>query len=111
MRVIRKRPGYPAEEIEIENSLKALQHEVGGYIETVTFMSDCVVICDEEGRLKNKPINCSLCGVDFVGTIIVAGVGVEDFCDVPQGAAEVFFGINEKAPAEAATSYADAQIE
>lgn len=36
----------------IENTLEALQHEVGGYIETLTLTSDLVLIIDEEGCLK-----------------------------------------------------------
>lgn len=36
----------------IENTLEALQHEVGGYIETLTLTSDLVLIMDEEGCLK-----------------------------------------------------------
>jgi hypothetical protein len=56
---------------------------VGGYIETVTLASDCVVICDEDGRLKEKPYCCRICGVDFVGTIILAGVKEGEFDDIP----------------------------
>lgn len=29
------------------------------------------------------PYNCNICGIDFVGTIIVIGADGEDFCDVP----------------------------
>ena len=32
----------------VDDTLKALQAEVGGYIETVTFASDAAVICNEE---------------------------------------------------------------
>ena len=47
MKAIRKKPGCAPEVIEVENTLKALQDEVGGYIETVTIASDAVVICNE----------------------------------------------------------------
>lgn len=107
MKVLRKRPGEAVEEIEIENTLKALQEEVGGYIETVTLAADCTVICDEEGRLKNKPHNCEICGVKFVGAILVVGVDGEEFCDVPVEV-RVFFGIKEKAPTEVTASDVDA---
>lgn len=66
----------------IENSLKNLQKTVEGYIETVTF-GDYVIICNEEGRLENLPYNCTIHGVDFVGTIIVAGINEDEFGDVP----------------------------
>ena len=83
MKAIRKKPGCAPEVIEVENTLKALQAEVGGYIETVTIASDAVVICNEEGRLCGLPYNCRFVGVDFVGTILVVGRNKDEFCDVP----------------------------
>lgn len=83
MKAIRKKPGCTPEIIEVENTLKALQQEVGGYIETVTLASDAVVICNEEGRLCGLPYNCRFVGVDFVGTILVVGTKGEELCDVP----------------------------
>ena len=56
---------------------------MGGYIETVTLAFDLVIICDEEGRLKGKEYNCTVCGVSFVGDIIVAGVQGDEFADLP----------------------------
>ena len=47
--------GKPAEVIEIDNTLEAMQKIVGGYIETAHYYNDPVVIvCDEEGIVKNK---------------------------------------------------------
>lgn len=31
------------------------------------------------------PHNCSVCGVDFVGTIVFCGVSGEEFADIPVG--------------------------
>lgn len=84
IRVIIKEPGKTAEETQIENTLEGLQSVVGGYIETVTIASDLVVICDEEGRIKNKPYNCDICGVSFVGTIVLCGIDGDDFADIPK---------------------------
>lgn len=84
MKAIRKKPGAQPEIIEVDNSLKALQTEVGGYIETVTIASDAVVICNEEGVLRGLPYNCRFVGVDFVGTILVVGHSRDEFCDVPE---------------------------
>ena len=40
----------------ISNTLSNLQNQVGGYIECVTSADgNFVIICDEEGRLKNPP--------------------------------------------------------
>ena len=83
MKVIQKLPGEPAEIIEVENDLKALQKKVGGYIETVTFARNACVICNEEGRLLGLPFNAVFCGIDFVGPILVVGVDGEEFTDLP----------------------------
>ena len=84
MKAIRKMPGCAPEIIEVENALKALQAEVGGYIETVTIASDAVIICNEEGRILGLPYNCRFWGVDFVGTILVVGTKGDEFCNVPE---------------------------
>lgn len=84
MKAIRKNPGAQPEIIEVDNTLKALQTEVGGYIETVTIASDAVVICNEEGVLLGMPYNCRFFDVDFVGTILVVGRDRDKFCDVPE---------------------------
>lgn len=83
MKAIRKKPGCAPELIDIDNTLKALQTEVGGYIETVMIASDAVVICNEEGVLLGMPYNCRFLGVDFVGTVLIVGTKGEEFCDVP----------------------------
>lgn len=83
MQVIYKAPGAPAEVRDIPNELSALQEAVGGYIETVSFAQDAVVICNEEGRLMGLPHNMRFVGVDFVGPILIAGVDGEEFTDVP----------------------------
>ena len=66
MKAIRKKPGCAPELIDIDNTLKALQAEVGGYIETVTITSDAVIICNEEGRILGLPYNCRFVGVDHL---------------------------------------------
>lgn len=77
VRVIIKRPDEEFGHVtNISPSLKNLQKTVGGYIECVTLglyeWGNICIICDEEGRLKNKEYNCEVCGIDFVGDIIVA---------------------------------------
>lgn len=83
IKVIIKEPGKKPRGVNISCSLENLQKTVGGYIETVTLSSDCVIICNEEGRIKNLPYCCNVCGVDFVGTIIIAGVEGDEFSDIP----------------------------
>lgn len=78
-----KQPGKKPYCTYISNTLDNLQRTVGGYIETVTIANDCVIICNEEGRLLRLPHNCEVCSVDFVGPIIFLGIEGENFGDVP----------------------------
>lgn len=83
--VIIKEPGKVPRHVNISNTLENLQKTVGGYIETVTLCSDLVLICDEEGRIKGKPHCCNICGADFCGTVILAGIDGDEFADIPCG--------------------------
>lgn len=84
MKVIIKRPFEPVGRIrEIPNTLKALQEQVGGFIEVLTVATDMALICNEEGRLMGLPYNCDVLGISFVGTIMAVGVDGEEFTDVP----------------------------
>ena len=74
-----KEPHKKAHHVWISSSLHNLQKTVGGYIETLTLAQDMVIICNEEGRLAGLEHNCFICGHDFVGTIIIAGVKDEEF--------------------------------
>ena len=49
IKAVVKKPGEPAYITNISDSLKNLQNTVDGYIETVTIVSDTVIICNEEG--------------------------------------------------------------
>lgn len=83
MKVVYKAPGCKPEIRDISNTLEELQESVEGYIETVTFASDCCVICNEEGRLLGLPYNCKFLGVSFYGAILVVGIDGEEFTDIP----------------------------
>lgn len=90
MKAIRIIPGQRAEDIEVENTVEALQAQVDGYIEVVNIpVNDTVILCDEEGLMKQKDYNCRIMGIDFVGTILFAGIKGEEFTDVPTTAAKV----------------------
>ena len=62
MKAIRKKIGCAPEIIEVENTLKALQQEVGGYIEVVTLPYGAALICNEEGCIIGLPDNGRVCG-------------------------------------------------
>lgn len=83
IKVIYIEPGRDPEFRTINNTLEALQILVKGYIEAVTVASDMVIICNEEGRLRNMPFNRTLCGISFFGPVVLVGTKGEDFTDVP----------------------------
>lgn len=55
--------------------------------------TDAAIICNEEGRLIGLEPNCTLLGVHFVGSIVVAGVDGEEFTDLPEEGVKVFLDI------------------
>lgn len=57
--VLIKEPGKKPRHVNISDSLANLQNTVGGYIETVTLANDCVVICNDEGRINGMDYNCT----------------------------------------------------
>ena len=88
MTVLKIMPNYPPLEREIDNTLEALQNEVGGYIETVTLKDDLVIICNEDGVSLKFPINRTLVfktpsgnfyNVPILGNFIICGTDGEEF--------------------------------
>lgn len=77
--VVVKAPGEAAKITQIENTLEAFQKIVGGYIETLTFATDCTIVCNEEGLLIGLPYNCRIFSADFYGTIVLCGVDGDNF--------------------------------
>lgn len=85
IKVIIKRPDEEYGHVSwISDTLSNLQKTVEGYIETFTVSEDVVIICNEEGLIKQLPFNCRLCEQDFFGTIIVAGVNGDEFDSIPE---------------------------
>lgn len=83
MKAIRFLPGALPEQIEIENTLEALQKQVGGHIEAVALGCGLCAVCNEEGLLMALPYLGFINGVSFFGPVLLVGVDGEDFCDVP----------------------------
>lgn len=73
--------------IDVDNELHALQHEVGGHIETVGLKDGGVMIVDEEGLLKQYPHNDTasyISGHHIYGTALIVGADGDEFDDVPE---------------------------
>lgn len=87
MRALLVKPRELAVEIEIPNTLKALQEAVGGYIEVVE-AAGCALIVDEEGLIKGKEHNLSFeqhhMQFNLHGNIIICGIAGEEFCDLSE---------------------------
>ena len=75
-------------EIDIENTLEALQEAVFGYIETITLVPDrAVMIVNEEGRIRGMAVNpaaSTVSGIPVVGPALIVGIDGDDFCDIPE---------------------------
>ena len=89
MTVVRKKPGEAPEICQVENTLQALQEEVGGRIEVLQFATDCALICNEEGKLIPLEPNFTFCGAALFGTVLCVGVKGEEFCSLDQKMAEM----------------------
>ncbi len=81
--VLIKEPGKaPVVEPLFDNTLESFQKAVGGYIETYYLRANITVVCNEEGKLKGLPYNITIGREDFVGTIVLCGTTVDDFCSL-----------------------------
>ena len=88
MRSLIKRPGEGWTVTEIQNELEPLQKAVGGHLEAVTLWADACVLCNEEGRIKGMPYNTTICGVSFVGPLLIVGIAGEDFAGLTEQQAD-----------------------
>lgn len=81
IRVLYVQPGKYPEERVIEHTLAAMQALVGGDIEAVYPWEDnACVVCDDEGKVKHKPLNRPLEDYDVLsGDFFVCGLGEDDF--------------------------------
>ena len=88
IKVIVKRPDESVGHKElVDNTLKALQGLVGGYIETLPIGGKNILICNDEGKIRNMEPNIKIFfGSDTVhGTVVIAGEDGEEFGDVRMG--------------------------
>ena len=91
IKVVVKHPGEAPYFDYINNELGAFQRAVGGYIETFRLTDDITVVCDEEGRLKEKEYCFSWSRVSFCGTCLFVGDTGDQFTDLPYDNMEDFY--------------------
>ena len=75
LKVFIKHPGKLGYTAVIKDELKEMQELVGGYIETVMFAENLVIVCNEEGRLI--PLERNI--LDIYGTFFIVGVSGDEF--------------------------------
>ena len=91
MEVLLVEPGKEARIAEIGNDLKSLQAAVGGYIEaTYPFADPVALVCNDEGKIMQMPLNRALrddAGKIYdavAGPFFICGLGEDDFCSLPK---------------------------
>ena len=88
MKVLKIMPNQPPLEREMDNTLEALQSEVGGYFETISLPWTIVIICNEDGVNLKFPVSRTLVfksnsgnayNVPIHGVFIICGTDGEEF--------------------------------
>lgn len=98
MRVLMFEVGQAPKVVEAENKLRSLQELVGGHIEVVGLGEDFLLIADEEGGLKNKPVNRVVVINGYITTI------QGDFF-ICKAEGEEFIGLTDQEAIYAATKF------
>lgn len=85
---------------DIDGSLESLQSIVGGYIEMICpFDEPVAIICNEEGKINELPLNRVLRDnenhiIDVVaGTFFVCACGLDDFTSLSDEQIEKYIGL------------------
>lgn len=76
-----KDPGKGPYVTHLDNTLKAFQSAVGGFIEVVNYKDGVILLVNEEGRLLHMPENI----LGIAGPIVAIRAKGEDFASVNEG--------------------------
>ena len=97
MNVLMVEPGKAPYETQIGDDLQSMQAVVGGYIQAVyPYEEPVALICNEDGKMNGLPLNRALRDSDgavydiIAGNFFIAGLGQNDFTDLPHDLAEQF---------------------
>lgn len=83
--VLRVEPLKNPELISIENSVEDFQREVEGYFEiTYPFEDPVAILCNEEGKIENLPLNRAIYDGNNIndiiaGNMLIVGLAEENF--------------------------------
>ena len=86
MRVIWVKVGEDPTVITIPHQLEYMQELVGGLIEVVEpFSDDIVLVCNENGRNEDKPLNRIINEqMDIRGDFFICGQNTVGLCNMPE---------------------------
>lgn len=97
MNVVLVEPNKEARIVKIDNTLKAMQGTVGGYIEAVYPYDDNVaIVCNEEGKIAGLPLNRALKDADgkvydvIAGTFFISGLTEYNFGSLTEEQTDFF---------------------
>lgn len=80
MKIMLKQPKWNPITLVVKNELATYQRLVGGYVEAIDVGEGVVMLCDEEGALKQNSINLIYADSVYIfGTVIFVGTDGEDF--------------------------------
>lgn len=82
MHVLRKRPGFDWEEIEIEGTVASMQEEVGGCFRLAQLATHMGVIYNPAAESMGMQYNRRFWGTTFFGTFLVVGIRGDDPADL-----------------------------
>ena len=88
---IYKEIGKKPIEIQIKDTVQAMELLVGGHFHWVNFADDYAIICRDDTR--NLEENCRLLNYQFMGNILIVGTNNGKFVSVPDKAMELLFPI------------------
>lgn len=85
MKVLYIEPLKPPRLINIDSSLESIRTAIHcQWIEAADLLPDAVLICDEEGKLNGSRPNRIVEGDLVHGSFLIAGLGEDDFTDLPE---------------------------
>lgn len=75
-------PGKEPFRLDVQEKLESYQTIVGGYIQAVRLKNGLLLLCNEDGIMRQLPYNRNVEGHDIVGTFALVRTNGPDFTSV-----------------------------
>ena len=102
IKVVMVEPGKEAYATEIDTGLESLQKAVGGFIECFYPYDDCIIVCNEEGKLDGSKPCRAIRDEDgkvieiIYGRFFICGESDCEFASLPEDLIEKYLTMFEK---------------